>query len=57
MDLKIPEKPKDFIMVEREPDEMGYRQLKRFADKLQQEGYNATRYFVELQHQNSFSIH
>ena len=48
MDLKIPEKPKDFTMVEREPDEMGYRQLRRFADKLQQEGYNATRYFVEL---------
>ncbi len=48
MDLKIPEKPDDFIMVEREPDEMGYGQLKRFAHKLEQEGYNATRYFVEL---------
>ncbi|HIJ21252.1 MAG TPA: LPS export ABC transporter permease LptG [Deltaproteobacteria bacterium] len=48
MDLKIPEKPEDFIMVEREPDEMGYRQLRRFADKLEQEGYNAIRYFVEL---------
>ena len=48
MNLKLPEKPKDFIMVEKEPDEMGFRQLRRFADKLQQEGYNATRYFVEL---------
>ncbi len=48
MDLKIAEKPEDFIMEEKEPDEMGYRQLKRFADKLDQEGYDATRYFVEL---------
>ncbi len=48
MDLKIPEKPEDFIREEREPDEMGYRQLKRFADKLHQEGYDASRYFVEL---------
>ena len=48
MDLNIPEKPKDFIIVEREPDEMGYRQLRRFANKLKREGYNATRYFVEL---------
>ena len=48
MDLKIPEKPEDFIRERKEPDEMGYRQLKRFGDKLHQEGYDAIRYFVEL---------
>ncbi len=48
LDLKLPEKPDDFVRQEREPEEMGYGQLKRFAQELQDEGYDATRYFVEI---------
>lgn len=46
--LDLPERPDDFIRQEREPEEMGYNQLKRFAQALQTEGYDATRYFVEI---------
>jgi len=47
-ELKIPERPKDFVRQEIEPEEMGYQQLKRFAERLRAEGYDATRYFVDL---------
>lgn len=48
LDLKLPERPEDFVRQEREPEEMGYGQLKRFAERLRAEGYDATRYFVEI---------
>jgi len=46
--LRLPERPEDFVRQEIEPEEMGYQQLKRFAERLMAEGYDATRYFVEL---------
>jgi len=52
--LKIPEKPETFAQEEREPEEMGYWQLKRFAEKVQDEGYDASRYFVDLNIKLSF---
>lgn len=52
--LKIPETPKTFAQGERQPEEMGYWQLKRFAEKVQDEGYDASRYFVDLNIKLSF---
>jgi len=46
--LKLAESPEDFVRETTEPEEMGYTQLKRFAERLRLEGYDATRYFVEL---------
>ena len=46
--LIIPEKPEAFVRQEKEPEEMGYQQLKRFAERLRAEGYDATRYFVDI---------
>jgi lipopolysaccharide export system permease protein len=54
MYLKIPEKPKTFAKEERQPEEMGYWQLKRFAEKIRDEGYDASRYFVDLDIKLSF---
>ncbi len=48
LDVKLPENPGDFLREITEPEEMGYTQLKRFAERLKLEGYDATRYFVEL---------
>ncbi|HDZ89924.1 MAG: LPS export ABC transporter permease LptG [Deltaproteobacteria bacterium] len=48
LDLRLPERPEDFVRVEREPEEMGYEQLRRFAERLRDEGYDATRYFVDI---------
>jgi len=46
--LRLPERPEVFVRQEIEPEEMGYQQLKRFAGRLRAEGYDATRYFVDL---------
>ena len=48
IDLELPETPETFVREERQPEEMGYWQLKRFAELLKDEGYDATRYFVDL---------
>ena len=48
LQLTLPERPEDFVREEIEPEEMGYQQLERFAERLQSEGYDATRYFVEI---------
>lgn len=48
LELRLPERPEDFVGEERKPEEMGYHQLKGFAERLRLEGYDATKYFVEL---------
>lgn len=47
LELKLPEGPDDFRREDIEPEEMGYRQLKRFSEKLRKEGYDATKYLIE----------
>ncbi len=47
-EIRLDENPKDFVREKIEPEEMGYVQLQRFAERLESEGYDATRYFVEL---------
>jgi lipopolysaccharide export system permease protein len=46
--LKLPEKPETFLRTFKEPEEMSFWQLKRFALRTQQEGYDATRYLVDM---------
>ena len=48
LELRLPERPEDFVREEKEPEEMGYQQLKRFAERLRAEGYDATKYFVDI---------
>lgn len=52
--LKIPETPETFIREERSPEEMGYWQLERFAEGVKSEGYDAAKYFVDLNIKISF---
>jgi len=52
--LKLPEGPLSFSKEERQPEEMGYWQLKRFARKVGREGYDASRYLVDLNIKLSF---
>lgn len=44
----LPEKPEDFLVVQKDADEMGYGELKKFIGKIQSEGYDATRYRADL---------
>ena len=48
MDLDIPETPETFVRTEKKPEEMDFWQLKRFAERTRDEGYDATKYFVDL---------
>jgi lipopolysaccharide export system permease protein len=52
----IPEKPDDFKVVQKDVETMGYFELKRYIRKLQMEGYDATRYIVDLQGKIAFSL-
>ncbi len=48
MDLVIPETPEDFMQEELKPQELSYWQLKKFAKRIKAEGYDPTRYLVDL---------
>ena len=46
--LEIPETPKTFMKGTKKPEEMSYWQLKRYAEMVGREGYNNTRYLVDM---------
>jgi lipopolysaccharide export system permease protein len=46
--VDIPETPEDFKVVQKDVETMGYAELKRYIGKLQTDGYDATRYIVDL---------
>ena len=46
--LNIPELPETFMKVEKSPEEMSYWQLERYANKVRLEGYDNTRYLVDM---------
>ena len=46
--IHIPEVPDDFKIVEKSTDEMCYAELKSYISKIRAEGYDATRYLVDL---------
>jgi lipopolysaccharide export system permease protein len=48
IDLDLPETPETFMREQKGSEEMGYWELGRFAEKVKSEGYDATRYFVDL---------
>ena len=54
--IDLPEKPSDFKMIQRDIESMGYFELDRYIRKLQSEGYDATRYIVDLQGKIAFSF-
>ncbi len=54
--VDIPETPDDFKVVQKDVETMGYGELKRYIRKLQAEGYDATRYIVDLHGKIAFSL-
>ncbi len=52
----IPETPDDFKVVQKDVETMGYAELRRYIQKLQAEGYDATRYIVDLHGKIAFSL-
>ena len=47
-DIPIPERPEDFKKGMKKPEEMTYRELKGYVERLRREGYDSTRYVVDL---------
>jgi lipopolysaccharide export system permease protein len=52
----IPETPHDFKLVQKDAAAMGYSELRRYIAKLGAEGYDATRYIVDLQGKIAFPL-
>ena len=53
-DMSLHEQPEDFKQGMKNPDEMTYRELRAYVEELRSEGYDPTRYVVDLHHKVSF---
>jgi lipopolysaccharide export system permease protein len=53
-DIPIPERPEDFKKGMQDPNEMTYGELKEYVERLKSDGYDPTRYVVELNKKISF---
>jgi lipopolysaccharide export system permease protein len=56
MHLRLPENPKAFLRPVKRPEEMSYWQLKRYAERVRLEGYDATRYLVDMNIKLAFPL-
>jgi len=54
--ITIPEKPNDFKVMQKDAEKMGYFELRKYVRKIQSEGYDVTKYLVELQGKIAFSL-
>ncbi len=52
--LPLPETPQDFQIAEKDPEEMNYRELQDYVRKIEQGGYNATKYRTAMHARISF---
>ncbi len=54
--IDIPETPSDFKTVQKDADKMGFFELRLYIRKLQSEGYDASRYLVDLHGKIAISL-
>jgi lipopolysaccharide export system permease protein len=54
--VDIPEKPSDFKVIQKGADVMGFLELRRYIRKLRSEGYDTTRYRVDLHGKIAFPL-
>jgi lipopolysaccharide export system permease protein len=54
--MDIPEGPSDFNIFQEDAEKMGYFELKKYIRKLQSEGYDATRYLVDMHGKIAFTF-
>jgi len=46
--ISIPEQPNDFKIIQKDAEKMGYFELRRYVKKIQAEGYDVSKYRVDL---------
>ena len=54
--IDLPETPVDFNLVQKEAEKMGFLELRNYIAKLQAEGYDATRYLVDMHGKIAFTL-
>ncbi|MEE9911108.1 MAG: LPS export ABC transporter permease LptG [Deltaproteobacteria bacterium] len=54
--IPIPEQPDDFKIIQKDAEKMGYFELKRYIKKIRAEGYDVSRYLVDLQGKIAFPL-
>ncbi len=54
--VAIPEKPEDFKIVQKDTEQMGFFELRDYVRKLRSEGFDATRYVVDMHGKVAFSL-
>lgn len=54
--IDLPETPSDFKSTQKDTDEMGYMELRDYIRKLTAEGYDASRYLVDMYGKIAFPI-
>jgi lipopolysaccharide export system permease protein len=54
--LDLPETPETFVRGEKKPEEMSYWQLKGYAERIREEGYDDTRYLVDMNIKIAFPL-
>jgi lipopolysaccharide export system permease protein len=54
--LRLPDAPQDFVAGQRRPQEMSSLELLRFAGRLKREGYDASRFLVDMEAKLAFSL-
>jgi len=54
--IDLPEKPSDFNVVQKETEKMGFLELQKYVKKIQAEGYDATRYLVDMYGKIAFTF-
>lgn len=52
--MPLPEKPSDFKAVQEDAEKMGYLELKKYIHKIREEGYDASRYLVDMHGKTAF---
>ena len=54
--LDLPETPDTFVKSMKKPEEMSYWQLKKYAERVHAEGYDNTRYLVDMNIKAAFPL-
>jgi len=54
--INITEKPNNFKIIQKDAEKMGYFELRKYVKKIQDEGYDVTRYLVDLQGKIAFPL-
>jgi lipopolysaccharide export system permease protein len=54
MTVSIPEEPADFQVIQKDAEQMGYLELRRYVNKMENEGYDTTRHRVDMYGRTAF---